>query len=701
MATTYKTPGVYVEEITKFPPSVAQVETAIPAFIGYTEKATNKITGDLKMVPTRITSLLDYETFFGGAKEETTISVDIYDTNASGSLSRSIMVNQPSSKQPFLMYYSLQMYFANGGGPCYIVSVGRYGDDLDDDDSQVTAITNTTKLKEGLAELAKYDEPTLILFPDATQVTSITAADFYGLYNDALDQCQELQDRFTIIDTLNFDASSPTDTNISDLRDNISSDKDTIKYGAAYYPFLETILDYKYSEDDILINHYTDVPDAMDTAEGEIQDSVTAMPSLLDSVVAISDADADLTNDTLTGSLPDALLFIEKSSGFDNSGSGDFTTTKNTSFLPLLSNVIDDLAEVIAEKEAIKNAANSALASVEEDAPSVTAIGNALTAFLTPFEGANKIESVYDNLVSLYAKLNAANTNAKVKAQMKDNTTNVISELAKLFAFTPKTATFPNNTLAVSTNVFSTLTTLLSTLSSAITTAKPKDTNNGSMNGRYLKDIENLDNSTYNKILAEIANLPITLPPSGAIAGIYAKTDSNRGVWKAPANVSLNYVIKPTVKITNTIQDGLNVDTTAGKSINAIRNFTGKGNLVWGARTLAGNDNEWRYVPVRRFFNMAEESIKKATEQFVFEPNDANTWIRVRAMIENFLTLQWRAGALAGAKPEQAFYVKVGLGQTMTSLDILEGRMIVEIGMAVVRPAEFIILQFSHKMQES
>ena len=98
---------------------------------------------------------------------------------------------------------------------------------------------------------------------------------------------------------------------------------------------------------------------------------------------------------------------------------------------------------------------------------------------------------------------------------------------------------------------------------------------------------------------------------------------------------------------------------------------------------------------------MVEESVKKATSQFVFEPNDANTWVKVRAMIENFLTLQWRAGALAGAKQEHAFYVRVGLGQTMTAEDILNGYMHVEIGMAVVRPAEFIVLKFSHKLQES
>jgi phage tail sheath protein FI len=156
-----------------------------------------------------------------------------------------------------------------------------------------------------------------------------------------------------------------------------------------------------------------------------------------------------------------------------------------------------------------------------------------------------------------------------------------------------------------------------------------------------------------------------------------------------------------TKQVTDEAQGGLNVDVDAGKSINVIRAFTGKGILIWGARTLAGNDNEWRYIPVRRFFNMVEESCKKASEGFVFEPNDSGTWVRVQGMLENFLTTLWRQGALQGAKPEHAFYVAVGLNKTMTALDILEGRLIIEIGMAVVRPAEFIILRFSHKMAES
>ncbi|MEM0995516.1 MAG: phage tail sheath C-terminal domain-containing protein [Bacteroidota bacterium] len=201
-------------------------------------------------------------------------------------------------------------------------------------------------------------------------------------------------------------------------------------------------------------------------------------------------------------------------------------------------------------------------------------------------------------------------------------------------------------------------------------------------------------------IYANDADTRLAMGPAAAVAGIYATTDRNRGVWKAPANISLNGVAGPVQAITKAAQGDLNVHST-GKSINAIRTFTGKGHLVWGARTLEGNSNEWRYVNVRRTFIYAEESIKKATEFVVFEPNDANTWNKVRAMVENFLTGLWRDGGLAGAKPDDAFFVNVGLGETMTSQDILEGRLIVEIGLAVVRPAEFIILRFSHKLQES
>ena len=177
--------------------------------------------------------------------------------------------------------------------------------------------------------------------------------------------------------------------------------------------------------------------------------------------------------------------------------------------------------------------------------------------------------------------------------------------------------------------------------------------------------------------------------------------DRDRGVWKAPANVAVASVIALAQTFTDADQGLLNIDPTSGKSINVIRSFTGRGTLVWGARTLAGNDNEWRYIPVRRLFIMIEESAQKSTAFAVFEPNTAETWLKVRAMIESFLYGLWQQGALAGSKPEAAYFVHVGLGTTMTAQDILEGRMIVEIGIAAVRPAEFIILRFSHKMQEA
>jgi phage tail sheath protein FI len=199
----------------------------------------------------------------------------------------------------------------------------------------------------------------------------------------------------------------------------------------------------------------------------------------------------------------------------------------------------------------------------------------------------------------------------------------------------------------------------------------------------------------------ELSKQYVELPPSPAMAGIYTYVDSNKGVWKAPANESVSAVVGPDLAISNREQESLNIDAVSGKSINVIRTFPGYGTLVWGARTLNGNDNEWRYISVRRFFNMVEESVKKSSQWAVFEPNTISTWVKIQAMIENYLFLKWREGALAGSKPEQAFFVNVGLGTTMTSLDILEGRLNVEIGMAVARPAEFIVLKFSQLMQQS
>jgi phage tail sheath protein FI len=207
--------------------------------------------------------------------------------------------------------------------------------------------------------------------------------------------------------------------------------------------------------------------------------------------------------------------------------------------------------------------------------------------------------------------------------------------------------------------------------------------------------------ASYKYILEEIRVKLNELPPSGAIAGIYTAVDNSRGVWKAPANISLNMVNTPTVEISSEQQVGLNVDVLTGKAINVVRSFPEIGTLVWGARTLDGNSQDWRYINVRRTLIMIEQSLKLAARGYMFEPNDANTWVTVKSMMSNFLTNLWKQGALAGAVSEQAFDVQIGLGYTMTPTDILDGIMVISVKVAVVRPAEFIVITFLQHIQQS
>lgn len=201
-------------------------------------------------------------------------------------------------------------------------------------------------------------------------------------------------------------------------------------------------------------------------------------------------------------------------------------------------------------------------------------------------------------------------------------------------------------------------------------------------------------------IFAAMAEKRGTLPPSSAMAGVYTQNDRSRGVWKAPANIGLAAVTAPTLPINDAMQEHLNAPSD-GLAVNAIRAFTGRGTMVWGARTLDGNSSEWRYVPVRRTLIYIEQSVALALEPFVFEPNVAMIWARVTAMVENFLHDLWKQGGLTGTRPQDAFYVRCGLGSTMTAQDLLDGRLIVEIGLAPVRPAEFIVLRIGQHMQEA
>jgi len=210
--------------------------------------------------------------------------------------------------------------------------------------------------------------------------------------------------------------------------------------------------------------------------------------------------------------------------------------------------------------------------------------------------------------------------------------------------------------------------------------------------------LQNFPNYPY--IVNRVKEKLNLLPPSAAMAGLYTMVDNTRGVWKAPANVSINYVNSPAETIDNAAQEDLNIPMN-GKAVNAIRTFPGEGIKVWGARTLDGNSQDWRYVNVRRTMMFLEESVKNAAKAYVFEPNVAATWMNVKAMIDSFLRSVWKRGGLAGAAPEDAYEIHVGLGDTMTGDDILDGIMRVTVLAAITRPAEFIEITFQQQMQKS
>ena len=186
----------------------------------------------------------------------------------------------------------------------------------------------------------------------------------------------------------------------------------------------------------------------------------------------------------------------------------------------------------------------------------------------------------------------------------------------------------------------------------------------------------------------------VTLPPGGHVCGIYARVDTARGVHKAPANEVVLGALDLAFAVTHDMQDALN-----RQGVNVIRDFPSRGIRVWGARTLS-SDGEWKYVPVRRLFIFLERSISQGLQWAVFEPNDEPLWTRVRESVRLFLREQWRSGALFGRTESEAFFIKCDRS-TMTNDDIGNGRLVCEIGIAAVRPAEFVIFRIFQRTLEA
>lgn len=828
---TYKTPGVYVQEISLFPPSVAEVATAIPAFIGYTEFASYK-GRSLLNVPTRISSQLEFRELFG-SNPQWSATVKLTPQNNPDTVTITPLYN---------LFKAIQLFYANGGGDCYIVSVGGY--------ATTAPYVDKQKLIDGLTKLEKEDEPTLLLFPDAV---NLTGTGLYDVQKAALAQCNKLGDRFCILDLLESkvgDDNFKWETGIKEFRNNIGVNY--LKYGAAYTPHLNTSIDINFAYADIKLKNSADADTSLSavlTAKGEDTKIITKIvntPIDLKKVTDFVKDPTDFNKKTATelwtpiaaaaankAQITAKLTFIHtlivkldalrtstlvkeekiqldmllakggavngvatklrqydadyyddtpitpNDIGLVYAATAPFSTFFESPVVPVVVNAPNAAANIyaaggVAGATDVDRAANAnvSLQALFDELNAIinglsystsfikdpTGVGSPQTAtqlwipIATAASDKAQITNKLTLIRTLIIKLDALRNSISVK-EMKDQLDALLkkggvvgdvatklrqydvdyyddtpitpNDIGLVYAGTaPFSTFFENPTVAFVANAPTVAANIYAAGGAAGATADARATNaavslnalfdelDGIINGLSSLNsssdaIPNLEKAllatspTYANIVQAIREKAGVLPPSAAIAGVYTAVDADRGVWKAPANVSLNYVVTPSVSIDQFEQEDLNVDANGGKSINAIRAFTGRGTLVWGSRTLLGNDNEWRYIPVRRFFNMVEESIKKSTDWAVFEPNDSKTWGKVKGMIDNYLYQKWLDGALAGARPDDAYFVKIGLGLTMTPQDILEGRMLVEIGMAVVRPAEFIILKFSHKLQRS
>ena len=216
--------------------------------------------------------------------------------------------------------------------------------------------------------------------------------------------------------------------------------------------------------------------------------------------------------------------------------------------------------------------------------------------------------------------------------------------------------------------------------------------------GYSLATLQGANDLLYNQITLKLDGLGVTMPASGAMAGVYARMDHDKGVWKAPANTSLANVSGPTVKLSDAEQASFNVDETTGKSVNVIRSFDGRGTLVWGGRTLDGNDHDWRYISTKRLLIQIEKDLQALTTATIGEANIARNWAKLKGLIESYLMDLWQRGGLMGSSAEEAYFIGLGAGETMTEVDVANGILKITLGVAATRPAEFVIITFTQKL---
>jgi phage tail sheath protein FI len=650
-----KTPGVYVTEFPAFPPTVAGVNTAVPCFIGYTAKAEDPVTKrslTLEAVP--ILSMAEYLATFGAGKSlASNFQVNLAASSGpeadfkamSGQVQDDKITMEPvlacsvapqgsgdESKGRFNLYLSMQMFYANGGGFCYVISVGDYGPDK-----------SKQALLDGLEQARAVHDATMIVVPDACLLPD---ADYGAVVAAMLAQAGDLRNRVAILDL-------PSVTQITDPKtlktqtlsfyEKISSEQDAFSFGAAYGPAVQSSF---FSADDM---DYQVLADPLGASKAP--NNLPMNHLLTSQAVALYLSDAEKLNDVLD-KIAQAYPITEATTPLDAS---KLTQICNADGRAVLRKQEGDPAFADAITS-LKCLATVAIPLTAVAPPSASTTGAAASSGEQTSGGQPPTEAGDANQAS-----------------------------APSGGSTPPAGSTPSAGSAQP--------------ATGLCAVPSKDATAGAkINPANLDKYLNNATPILQQVEQVVANRINVLPPSAILAGVWTKSDGLNGVWNAPANLALNMVVRPLVLLNDQQQGDYNMPPN-GQSISILRALPGRGTVVWGARTLDGNSNDTRYIQVRRTLIYIEQSIKQSLQSFVFASNDAKTWTTVTSMISNFLTTLWQAGGLMGAKPEEAFTVACGVPTTMTGLDVLNGYMIVNVSLQLIRPAEFIELTFTQRMQ--
>ncbi len=611
-----------VDENTHLPKSIVPVETAVPAFIGYTEKAffDGKDLHSINAIqPLEINSFAEYEGIFGGAPEPASIEFQLNRNNS--------VISLKTEEYSFL-YYSVKLFFENFGTTCLVVSVGNF--------SNEAGKVSKHQLMKGLSCLEKTDVPTLLVIPDAVKLSYGEAGELHAAM---LHQSHKLKNRFALLDIVNgANRLDSAEKPLDNFRENLNTD--SLSYGAAYYPWLITTWNPRISTSVLLSAKYfrdgLQVKDLSTLFSLNIIDVLNLSRSFSNREIKLKHADyRSMTRAESTAALANELYnFLKKL--YDFISHEKYPDTSNP-FVKLHLNFIAKGSE-------------------------------------------------FHKLMERFFVLVA-------ERQLPLDFRSFLKDFKPL--------TFPIRTLILHDR------------------SKPRKRLSSRSLNAFVAEVEQLGRSffdeieriqlhfqelmreydkTYNSIVRAVETHKVVVPPSGAVAGVYSQVDHTRGVWKAPADLHITSAVCPAVEVFQQDQQNMKADTEAGISINALLFLTLKGVKVQGAHTLAGCGREWAYINVRRFCIMVEQSINEAIHPFSFEPNNEVTWSRVITMVENFLGSLWKEGALKGSNPEEAYFVKLGIGETMTASDVENGLMILCVGLAPLKPAGFLVLSLSQKM---